>query len=145
MDNFGVNKALSISGLRAPIQATATSERDIFVNSLKLRFRTYSVEFDPTNENSCLPGLLIEDFGSKLQPYILLIDPKLHKFESIVIKLTYNEEDDDESNNEETSMDDLKILLTDEETSRDGLLTWATICCNITCYIKGWSEDIINR
>jgi len=35
---------------------------------------------------SCLSGLLIEDFGSKLQPCVLLIDPKLHKFEAIVIK-----------------------------------------------------------
>lgn len=70
----------------APIQATATFDRDIFINSLKLRFRTYPVEFDPTNGNSCLPGLLIEDFGSKLQPYVPLIDTKFHKFEAIVIK-----------------------------------------------------------
>ena len=67
-----------------PLMNNPVCERDKAVNKLRLKYKTYIVEYDVEVGAVVLPSMFANDFGDRINCFVKLIDPKDNQFEVLV-------------------------------------------------------------
>ncbi|KEH37203.1 hypothetical protein MTR_2g435890 [Medicago truncatula] len=81
MASRNIQTLLSYHCLTGPLGKNPFSDLDKVINKLRLKYRSYIVEYDIDAGAVCLPNMFGGDFGDQIGRYAILTDPKSNKFE----------------------------------------------------------------
>ncbi|WJX65470.1 linoleate 13S-lipoxygenase [Trifolium repens] len=79
--------SLALQCLRAPVDLHAPNGSPATINAMRLKYRTYYVEYNVNDGAVMLPRMFVDDFGHQIPRYVYLIDAKQNQFEILVDKL----------------------------------------------------------
>ncbi|RHN55897.1 hypothetical protein MtrunA17_Chr5g0423431 [Medicago truncatula] len=79
MASRNIQTLLSYHYLTGPLVKNSFSDLDKAINKLRLKYRSYIVEYDIDVGAVCLPNMFGGDFGDQIGRYAILTDPKSNK------------------------------------------------------------------
>ncbi|WJX63408.1 Calcium-dependent protein kinase [Trifolium repens] len=90
MTNFPFEISLALEHLRAPLNAQPITPSERYIHEIRVKYRSYYVEYNIHDGTVRLPKLFPDDFGDEIGRLATLVDLKGNQFDVLVDKVNDN-------------------------------------------------------
>ncbi|GAU50461.1 hypothetical protein TSUD_240590 [Trifolium subterraneum] len=90
MASNNIETTLALEYLRAPLNPFPTTDHEKYVNDMRVKYRTYYLEYNISDGAVMLPRMFADDFGDDICRIANLIDSNDNQFEVLVEKINEN-------------------------------------------------------